>query len=116
MERYADHCIPVENAQSISDAAAKRHSKRSAKAQKVDDALAEDLDGQEPTVEDVETASMSTELTEDELAALSSKSTKLNGETISGQKFVRFADVLPPTPPRGEFDVNRIRDSAYFFS
>jgi DNA-directed RNA polymerase len=33
-----------------------------------------------------------------------------------GKAFVRFADVLPPCPPKGEFDVNRIRLSPYFFS
>lgn len=33
-----------------------------------------------------------------------------------GKAFVRFADVLPPCPPKGEFDVNKIRLSPYFFS
>ncbi|KAJ9111267.1 hypothetical protein QFC22_006567 [Naganishia vaughanmartiniae] len=33
-----------------------------------------------------------------------------------GKSFVRFADCLPPCPPKGEFDVNRIRLSPYFFS
>lgn len=37
-------------------------------------------------------------------------------EKIGTHKFVKFADVLPPAPPRGVFDVQRIRDSAYFFS
>jgi DNA-directed RNA polymerase len=37
-------------------------------------------------------------------------------ERIENQRFVKFADVLPPCPPRGGFDVNRIRESAYFFS
>jgi len=31
-------------------------------------------------------------------------------------KFVKLRDVLPPCPQRGMFDVERIRDSAYFFS
>jgi DNA-directed RNA polymerase len=33
-----------------------------------------------------------------------------------GKAFVRFADILPPCPPKGEFDVNKIRLSPYFFS
>ena len=37
-------------------------------------------------------------------------------EQVGTHKFVKFADVLPPAPPRGVFDVQRIRDSAYFFS
>lgn len=35
---------------------------------------------------------------------------------FEGKSFVRFADVLPPCPPKGEFDVNKIRLSPYFFS
>ena len=37
-------------------------------------------------------------------------------ERIGAHKFVKFADILPPTPPRGMFDVSRVVDSAYFFS
>lgn len=37
-------------------------------------------------------------------------------EQVGTHKFVKFADVLPPAPPRGVFDVQRIRESAYFFS
>lgn len=37
-------------------------------------------------------------------------------EVIERQRFVKFKDVLPPCPPRGAFDVSRIKDSAYFFS
>lgn len=39
------------------------------------------------------------------------------GETQLGSvKFMKLRDALPPCPPRGMFDVERIRDSAYFFS
>ncbi len=37
-------------------------------------------------------------------------------EVIGGKKFVRLDDVLPLTPKKGEFDVNLIRLSPYFFS
>lgn len=42
--------------------------------------------------------------------------TTYNEEKIGRHRFVRLRDVLPPAPVRGDFDVNRIRDSAYFFS
>jgi DNA-directed RNA polymerase len=48
-----------------------------------------------------------------------SKRNHLDGieeEHINGQRFVKLKDLLPPCPPRGVFDVTRIRDSAYFFS
>ena len=31
-------------------------------------------------------------------------------------KFVRLVDLLPPLPQKGEFDVNTIKSSLYFFS
>jgi DNA-directed RNA polymerase len=31
-------------------------------------------------------------------------------------KFVDLADLLPPVPAKGEFDVNKIKSSLYFFS
>jgi DNA-directed RNA polymerase len=37
-------------------------------------------------------------------------------ERIGAHKFVKFADILPPTPPRGVFDVSKVGGSAYFFS
>lgn len=40
----------------------------------------------------------------------------LPSELIAGQSWSKISDVLPPCPPRGMFDVERIRDSAYFFS
>lgn len=40
----------------------------------------------------------------------------LNEFRIGTERFLRLEDVLPPCPPRGMFDVERIRDSAYFFS
>ena len=35
---------------------------------------------------------------------------------IAGQKYIKLKDLLPPTPPRGEFDVEKTRTSQYFFS
>ena len=36
--------------------------------------------------------------------------------SVVSSKFVALADILPPVPPKGEFDLQRIRDSLYFFS
>ncbi|KAI0270564.1 DNA/RNA polymerase [Gloeopeniophorella convolvens] len=36
-------------------------------------------------------------------------------ETLEG-KFVDLVDLLPPVPTKGEFDVNKIKSSLYFFS
>jgi len=33
-----------------------------------------------------------------------------------GGRFMKLEDAFPPCPPRGMFDVERIRDSTYFFS
>jgi DNA-directed RNA polymerase len=35
---------------------------------------------------------------------------------IGTRQFVRFTDALPFTPTKGDFDVNNIRSSPYFFS
>jgi DNA-directed RNA polymerase, mitochondrial len=37
------------------------------------------------------------------------------GESLEG-KFVDLVDLLPPMPTKGEFDVNKIKSSLYFFS
>lgn len=31
-------------------------------------------------------------------------------------KFVQLADILPPVPAKGDFDLQKIRESLYFFS
>lgn len=58
------------------------------------------------------------ELSNADLAELTKKRAgeEVPQETLHDQRFVRFRDVLPPAPPRGAFDVSRIKDSAYFFS
>ncbi|KAK8846742.1 hypothetical protein IAR55_005829 [Kwoniella newhampshirensis] len=48
--------------------------------------------------------------------ATGSKMDGLTKEKIGKQNWVKFADVLPPCPPRGIFQVDKVRDSAYFFS
>ena len=56
-------------------------------------------------------------LTGSDLDDLAEKAgTPLEEIKLGNQRFVRLVDVLPPCPARGSFDVERIRDSLYFFS
>lgn len=56
-------------------------------------------------------------LSAEELAQLADeKALSLPELTIAGQRFVRLRDILPDAPPRGQFNVERVRGSQYFFS
>lgn len=58
-------------------------------------------------------------LTEREVEELVGSKMALNGvqvHDVKGNKFVKLRDLLPPPPVRGNFDVEKIRDSKYFFS
>jgi DNA-directed RNA polymerase len=83
----------------------------------VEDELDDDLEHDAPSTERKKRAPNALALSAADLASLAAK---LGGdvpqEQLGDQKFVRFKDVLSPTPARGSFDVSRIRDSAYFFS
>jgi DNA-directed RNA polymerase, mitochondrial len=43
------------------------------------------------------------------------KSVELDDDSFEG-KFVDLVELLPPVPAKGEFDVNKIKSSLYFFS
>lgn len=43
------------------------------------------------------------------------RSRSLPGDSLEG-KFVNLVDFLPAVPTKGEFDVNKIKSSIYFFS
>lgn len=63
------------------------------------------------------TESASIELSAEDVEALAKQNhSEVEQELIGSHRFVKFRDVLPPCPPRGVFDVRRIKDSAYFFS
>ncbi|WVR04429.1 hypothetical protein IAU60_001432 [Kwoniella sp. DSM 27419] len=76
------------------------------------------------TAEEVEAkAADAVGLSVEKLAQMSRESGTSSGdikdietERIGKQNWVKFADVLPPCPPRGVFEVKRVRESAYFFS
>lgn len=49
-------------------------------------------------------------------AALAAKFWSKSHSRLVGSKFVLLSDVLPPLPAKGDFDLERIRESLYFFS
>jgi DNA-directed RNA polymerase len=88
--------------------------------------------GEEPSIadepdSDLDSISASNEpagLSADEITKLRGSDSKKSPEglegleihELNGYRFVQVKDLLPPTPPRGSFDVQKIRDSLYFFS
>ena len=93
--------IPVQTSKDIAKAAAKRTKKPASG----NTTLGKDADGKDGN--------------EEEPSALGDPGSVKRGSrhgSPNGPKYVRFADVLPPCPPKGEFDVNKIRASQYFFS
>lgn len=143
LEAYGNHAIPVSNARLI-ESAKVRSSERAAAGgllgrtgppvfgakPKVEmmagDIAAEAAEAYKET-EDDDGAELEAEddvaikddspamLSASELAELAPYSG--NDEvTVNGVRFIKLSALLPPTPPRGQFDVQRIRDSAYFFS
>ena len=87
--------------------------------------------GEDPSISDEPDADLETISTSNEPAGISADEiTKLRGSDkkspeglegleiheLNGYRFVQVKDLLPPTPPKGSFDVQKIRDSLYFFS
>jgi DNA-directed RNA polymerase len=130
IDRYGEHRIPVSSAKAISSATIKRRERIDEKANKADaltqsdgldmpsDAHALQPDSEQALESMAElTESASIELSPDDVEALAKQNnTEVEQELVGTHRFVRFKDVLPPSPPRGVFDVRRIKDSAYFFS
>lgn len=128
--RYGDHCVPVVNARQIAQAVKdKKKQKKGAMvygsevedyAAEVDpselavdaDAADEDLVSEEPPKK---LAKDDPTMTAEEIAALSDKK-DLPEIQVADQRFVRLRDLIPPAPPRGQFNVERVRASQYFFS
>jgi DNA-directed RNA polymerase len=113
LERYKDHVLPVKVARDVYLANRKKASKSSVKSDAESGAEAE-----EETDETIVVA-------EDEpLKRRNSRGTPFvnaDGEDkdkieIGSRQFVRLTDALPRTPTKGDFDVNHIRESPYFFS
>ncbi|BEJ13301.1 hypothetical protein CspHIS471_0304750 [Cutaneotrichosporon sp. HIS471] len=143
LEAYGNHAIPVSNARLI-ESAKERSSERVAAgglsgraapavygaqpkvAMAAGDVAAEVADAYKETEEDdgAEPEADDDVGTKDDSAAMLSPSELAefapysnNDEVmVNGVRFVKLRALLPPTPPRGQFDVERIRESAYFFS
>lgn len=146
LQQYGENGIPVSNAKLIDAAMEKRSKRRQAQengklpygppvfgesvkfgdmySREVDEteaeiAAAEAVDEAEAESDDESDAEPEAELdsllNSTELVDLSAY--KGGDEVVvNGVKFIKLRALLPPAPPRGQFDVKRIRDSAYFFS
>lgn len=113
IDRYKDHYIPLNRARELSKKAAERaEALAELKREKGDtDATAVD-----PTDPDAAEEAEEEDLKPGEEGVNASEVNGAPTVKINGREFVRFLDCLPPTPPRGEFDVQKIRQSKYFFS
>lgn len=135
LQQYGDHGIPVSNAKLIESAIEKKKSKRLADKKKGEDSLDSPVLGQKVKMDDMFTADPDAELdvaenekeveeAETDVILSASELADLGGSNyngddqvmVNGVKFIKLRALLPPAPPRGQFDVKRIRDSAYFFS
>jgi DNA-directed RNA polymerase len=120
VERYKDHVIPVKVARDIY-LSNKRKADR--QASKPELGISVDADAEE---ENLDEAVVEAEDTSEGRAVKrrNSRATPFvnaDGEDrdkidIGTRQFVRFNDALPSTPLKGDFDVNNIRESPYFFS
>lgn len=119
LERYGDHCIPIVNARQIAQAAQEKKLKNVASP-------VEGAEGAEETVATTEGASAPKTKTsaKDESPMSAAEVAELAGDkgkelpeiVVAGQRFVRLRDLIPDAPPRGQFNVERVRGSQYFFS
>lgn len=119
LNRYGDYLIPVGNTSSrfVETTIDKKRARElelkqeRAAATKEKAAFADEkiLNAEEEVDEDED-------VQDDVLDVSDIGGTDVKRTIVEGVEFVRFRDVLPPPPPRGEFDVNRIKDSQYFFS
>ncbi|WVN88677.1 uncharacterized protein L203_103890 [Cryptococcus depauperatus CBS 7841] len=126
IRRYGDYYVPIQSAKNISISAAKRKDV-SVKRQKALSAMLADQDQSETSIviddvpEDIkaepDTVTIVPELVGDEGAQVKA-ATEEGDEGVQSKKqaWVKFSDVLPPCPPRGIFQVGRVKESAYFFS
>lgn len=123
LQRYGDHYIPVNAGSKLLSHAT--HKRAPSKKKKSDAESATVPAASVGDAEPSETEAVDADSVVDESDTIKAGEEGLNLDeiaseielvTFGSQRFVRFSDVLPPTPPRGQFDVQRIRDSQYFFS
>lgn len=75
----------------------------------------EDVDDSVPEMEDDITKTLGEEDV-DEIVKKRASEFGYPTEKIGGQTFVRLRDMIPVCPPKGAFDVSKIKESRYFFS
>ncbi|CAO1635376.1 unnamed protein product [Jaminaea pallidilutea] len=84
---------------------ADKMSKKATKGSSQEDEAQESVDEEDAAMEDDE---------DDETYKASSAAGGRKAKYVAG--YVPLSEILPPIPEKGNFDVNRIRDSKYFFS
>lgn len=84
---------------------ADKMSKKATKGSSQEDEAQESMDEEDAAMEDDE---------DDETYKASSAAGGRKAKYVAG--YVPLSEILPPIPEKGNFDVNRIRDSKYFFS
>lgn len=120
VDRYKDHYIPLNSARALKKMAAERA--EALQEMKAHDPTSPgaDADAAAAALEPAEAAAEEDAADEDVKAGEEGVDPNEVGDaptiTLQGRKFVRLIDLLPPTPARGEFDVEKIRQSKYFFS
>lgn len=145
LDRYGEYCIPIQSAKNISTTVAKRKAAIAQRRKAMSVMLAEhdgggesftnsdpdarfdnailnaevDLIASTPEQVDVKAAE-AISLPADKIVEIAGIS-GLDDEDVDifragKQNWVKFRDVLPPCPPRGVFEVRRVKQSAYFFS
>lgn len=123
MQRYDDHLIPLTAAIGVLFNSAKRgESRQLAKVEKELTAEAVAADGGETdlnpiSVEEMEDASpIKRNKAYYEKLLCHADGTPFERIVVGKRQFLRLKDVLPFAPKRGGFDVQRVRESDYFFS
>ena len=120
LDRYGDHMIPIQSYQNIFKASEIKKSRLISGAE-VDEVMQDTGSTLADSVADVSDDDLVREGEEDELDTSDIEGMEDSPGhpeiiKVNKQKFVRFKDVLPLTPERGMFEVDRVRESAYFFS
>jgi DNA-directed RNA polymerase len=136
IQRYGDNCIPIANAKALKKSATIRTQKEQARRERFRAVLgaeqAPDVDAAADSTEallaeaSVDVMGAEPGLTSDSEAEPDILSVddiqdlvggdKLNIFKVGTQSFIKVKDLLPPKPVRGNFDVQKIRNSSYFFS
>lgn len=107
LERYKGHKVPASSLGVSARTRAQKRSKTQAAAEKFDDE--EDADANADADADADAADVDVDVPLNIPGIVEAATPDANG-------FYELADLLPPIPKKGDFDVSEIKRSLYFFS